>query len=437
MLREASAAARGTARPDAACRARARPAYPRPADDRRWPPRTSLSQAALACCAPGAPAIRAFAAGLASATALKARRSPFSRFTRSIMAASASMAMNRQAASTNGGSAKRSVKSCALPSSTIRSACAQNLGEGAEARIVDAARAFHGHDGNAKRGLEVAAAAQDRRHGKAAGRPESAGGCACGEQRPMKSRWSRRAANGCSCGAKSAAAGPAASARPRLSPPADRTAGSDARGPGRPDRAMRTASASSVPSVAAERATHDALVTGSAMSAWRSSWKAPRPTSLRPACPDNSTSGDSPACAVHSAAAALVKPAPPLTQAMPHWPVRRPHASAMCTAAASWRTWISLQPRADRRIEQRHDVVARQREDRGEARRVERAGNDVGASDGLACAELDQRGKPRAFEPISRSKSIPMRASAAMLCVHAALPYVRRRSEPWPGGAER
>ena len=54
-----------------------------------------------------------------------------------------------------------------------------------------------------------------------------------------------------------------------------------------------------------------------------------------------STSGDSAACAVHSAAAALVKPAPPLTQTMPHRPVRRPQASAMCTAAASCRTWIS------------------------------------------------------------------------------------------------
>ncbi len=104
---------------------------------------------------------------------------------------------------------------------------------------------------------------------------------------------------------------------------------------------MRTASASSTPSVAAERAVRDALVTGSAMSAWRSSWKAPRPISFTPACPDSSTSGDSPAIAVHSAAAALVKPAPPLTHAMPHCPVSRPHASAMCTAAASWRTWIS------------------------------------------------------------------------------------------------
>jgi hypothetical protein len=47
---------------------------------------------------------------------------------------------------------------------------------------------------------------------------------------------------------------------------------------------------------------------------------------------------------VQSAAAALVKPAPPLTQTMPHCPLRRPQASAMCTAAASCRTWMSLSP---------------------------------------------------------------------------------------------
>ncbi len=40
-----------------------------------------------------------------------------------------------------------------------------------------------------------------------------------------------------------------------------------------------------------------------------------------------------------------------------------------------------LQARAERRIEQRHDVVAGQRENGGQPRRIERAGDDVGASD--------------------------------------------------------
>ena len=40
-------------------------------------------------------------------------------------------------------------------------------------------------------------------------------------------------------------------------------------GPGRPDVAMRIASPTSRPSVAAEVAVNDALLTGAAMSAWR------------------------------------------------------------------------------------------------------------------------------------------------------------------------
>ena len=50
-------------------------------------------------------------------------------------------------------------------------------------------------------------------------------------------------------------------------------------GPGRPDAAMRIASPMSRPSVAAEVAVNDALLTGAAMSAWRISWKPPRPSS--------------------------------------------------------------------------------------------------------------------------------------------------------------
>ena len=61
---------------------------------------------------------------------------------------------------------------------------------------------------------------------------------------------------------------------------------------------MRTASASSAPSVAADLATHEALATGAAISAWPSSWKAPRPTSFSGGCPASSTIGDSAARAV-------------------------------------------------------------------------------------------------------------------------------------------
>ena len=59
-----------------------------------------------------------------------------------------------------------------------------------------------------------------------------------------------------------------------------------------PSVAMRIASPMSRPSVAAEVAVHDALVTGAAMSAWRISWKPPRPSSQVAAWPDSSTIGD-------------------------------------------------------------------------------------------------------------------------------------------------
>ncbi len=109
-------------------------------------------------------------------------------------------------------------------------------------------------------------------------------------------------------------------------------------GPGRPDVAIRIALPRSWPSVAADVAVHDALVTGAAISACRISWKPPRPSSHVAACPDSSTIGDSAPSAVNSAPTALAWPGPPVTSAMPASPVSRPHASAMWTAAASWRT---------------------------------------------------------------------------------------------------
>ncbi len=53
------------------------------------------------------------------------------------------------------------------------------------------------------------------------------------------------------------------------------------------------------------QAVHDALVTGSAIAAWRNSWNPPRPSSQVAACPDSSTRGDSAASAVYSAPTAL------------------------------------------------------------------------------------------------------------------------------------
>ena len=109
-------------------------------------------------------------------------------------------------------------------------------------------------------------------------------------------------------------------------------------GPGRPEVAIRIALSRSWPRVAADVATQDTLVTGAAISACRISWNPPRPSSQVAACPDSSTIGDSAPSAVKRAPTALAWPGPPVTRAMPASPVSRPHASAMWTAAASWRT---------------------------------------------------------------------------------------------------
>ncbi len=189
---------------------------------------------------------------------------------------------------------------------------AQHLGEGAEPGIVDAARALHRHDRHAGGGLELREQRQiagmaELRAGEDQGRVplrQAPPGCGIGRRQP----------SGC-CGARSDAAATAgAPARPRPSlQQVERQAQMHRPRPAgharcaRPRRARRPA----LPPIAPVQ---DALVTGAAISAWRSSWKAPRPTSLTPACPDSSTSGDSAACAVQRAAAALVKPAPPLTR---------------------------------------------------------------------------------------------------------------------------
>ncbi len=248
------------------------------------------------------------------------------------------MTTNRQAASTAGGSAKRSVKSCALPRSRIRSACRSTSAKAPRRGSLMPRGLSMGTTGTPSAASSCFSSARSPAW-QSCGPASTSGRCA--SARAARTVAAAACVSSCGLGSKAAASGQSEGRSSTLS--SSRSNGRlRCTGPGRPERAMRTASASSVPSVAAERATHDALVTGAAISAWRSSWKAPRPTSLSPACPDSSTSGDSPACAVHSAAAALVKPAPPLTHTMPHWPVRRPHASAMCTAAASWRTWISL-----------------------------------------------------------------------------------------------
>ena len=112
-------------------------------------------------------------------------------------------------------------------------------------------------------------------------------------------------------------------------------------GPARPVRARLAARSSIGPRPSTCCAVHAAFVMGAATAAWSSAWKAPRPASCVPAWPDSSSMGASLACATGSAAQAFVWPCPPVTSATPSALPSLAYASAMCTAAASWRTWMS------------------------------------------------------------------------------------------------
>ena len=112
-------------------------------------------------------------------------------------------------------------------------------------------------------------------------------------------------------------------------------------GPGRPDAAHRHARAKSPAIRSGSVQVQDALQTFAASPAWSISWNAPAPGRPDGDAPESSTSGDSAHCATYRADSVLANPGPAVTIATPGRPLSRPMASAACTAAASWRTWIS------------------------------------------------------------------------------------------------
>ena len=252
---------------------------------------------------------------------------------------------------------------------------AEHLGEGAEPRVVDAARAFHADRGHARRGRRACAAARGPPSCTACGPARISGRAAPANAASAAS--AAASASGCASAASCGLAWPERTPCPRSSPRADRRAGSDARARAGPS--WRCAPRGEVMAQRLRRASlsRRPWSPAAAMSAWRSSWKAPRPSSRVPACPDSSTSGESAASAVHSAATALAWPGPPVTRAMPHLPgqarpgVRHVHGRRLVAHVH--------QPRAgaESRIEERHDVIAGQREDRAQTRAIERARQDV------------------------------------------------------------
>ena len=81
---------------------------------------------------------------------------------------------------------------------------------------------------------------------------------------------------------------------------------------------------------------HEPLVTGAAMATCSISWVAPRPRSERGAEPLMESTGPSEWRALVSPGMALANPGV-VYMATPGEPVTLAQASAMCTAAASWR----------------------------------------------------------------------------------------------------
>ena len=218
---------------------------------------------------------------------------------------------------------------------------AEHLGERAQARVVDAARALHADGGHARRGREPAQqrpARDSAKHGPGQ------------DQRPLGAgeRGERRIGRGI---AERAHLGrELRRARPerrgvleRLLEQIERQA--QVHGPGAPrfgDVGPRGRGRGPAPAPSPRSRTPSSPAPpcrpGAAPGRRRGRARASRhvPTAARAA--------SRPPCAVHSAPTALACPGPPVTSAMPHSPVRRAQASAMCTAAASWRTCTSFRP---------------------------------------------------------------------------------------------
>ena len=146
---------------------------------------------------------------------------------------------------------------------------------------------------------------------------------------------------------------------------------------------MRIASPMSRPSVSVALDVHDALVTGAAMSAWRNSWKPPRPSSQVAAWPDKqhhrrfrAERGEERADRVGVAGAAGDQRDAGLAgQAA----VGVGHVDGGGLVADMDEIEIGV----ERRVEDRHDVVAGQREHAVAAEALQRSGNDVGAAQRL------------------------------------------------------
>ena len=88
----------------------------------------------------------------------------------------------------------------------------------------------------------------------------------------------------------------------------------------------------------------ECLVSGALIAAWSISWNEPQPSSDSGESPESSSTGLSDCSAEYSGPMPLEMPGAAVSMATPIWPVTWAQASAMNTAAASWRTCTMRMP---------------------------------------------------------------------------------------------
>jgi hypothetical protein len=215
----------------------------------------------------------------------------------------------------------------------------QHLGKGAQAGVGHAARAFHADDGHAQRGFQRGqAGAAGARQRRGAGQDQRPFGPLQARQQVARAGFGQRlrgrhegVGRGQRRGVGRAFQRVAGQAQVHRAGPA---------AAGRLHRARQVGGhrvgAGTGPGGLAHRGGHVGLAHFLEGAHAALAVRAHGRTTAPP--------GDSAINAVYSADTALAWPGPPVTRATPTSPVSRAQASAMCTAAASWRVWISRIP---------------------------------------------------------------------------------------------
>ena len=286
----------------------------------------------------GAAAMRASAARSGSAQADTATRRPAIRYARSIMRVSGSMATKSAVASTAGGRANPTEKSIVLPSRTTRSDAAstsENVPRAGSRSPRGLSIATTGARSAASSAVILGPARLRFRHGPV----RTTGRFA----RAILPATSSATGPGSARGRRASSAAPTRCVSPAVAFSTS-NGNTTCTGPGRPECARAMAAATSCPSRSMRKGRRAVLTRGRVRSICGISWNAPLPSAATGESPLSSRTGLSECRAEKRAERALPNPGPAVTSATPTSPVIWAQASAMCTAALSWRTCTMEMP---------------------------------------------------------------------------------------------